>query len=71
MYQHADVLLSPCMPGGVKCWEDFLSEVSGTPLQGGSMVVVQTPGRPGHSNPHWPLIATRGGGDTQGEPWVH
>src|SRR5215471_11085993 len=46
-YQHADVLLSPFMQCGVKCLDDFLSEVSGKPLNGGYIVVVQTHGRNG------------------------
>ena len=71
LYQHADVLLSPFMPCGVKCLDDFLSEVSGKPLKGGYIVVVQTHGRNGHYNPHLHIIATSGGWDTQGEQWVH
>ena len=60
-YQNADVLLSPFMPCGVKCFDDFFGTVSGTALKGGSIVVVQTLGRNGQYTPHLPIIATRGG----------
>lgn len=70
-YQNADVLLSPFMQCGVKCLDDFFSEVSGKTLKGGYIVVVQTHGRHGQSNPHLHIIATSGGWDAQAEQWVH
>ena len=71
-YQNTDVLLSPFMQCGVKCLDDFFSEVSGKALKGGYIVVVQTHGRNGHYNPHLlHIIATSGGWDTQGAQWVH
>src|SRR2546427_3201224 len=71
LYQHAEALLSPFMPCGGQCLDDFLSTVSGKALQGGSIVVVQTPGRHGQYNPHLPIIATSGGWDAQAQKWVH
>src|SRR2546425_7558237 len=71
LYQHAEALLSPFMPCGGQCLDDFLSTVSGKALQGGSIVVVQTPGRHGQYNPHLPIIATSGGWDAQAHKWVH
>jgi len=70
-YQNADVLLSPFMKGGVKCLDEFFSEVSGKALKGGYIVVVQTHGRNGQYNPHLHIIATSGGWDGQAEQWVH
>jgi len=45
--------------------------MSGRPLLGGSMVVIQTHGRNGQSPPHCPIIATSGGWDRQAQPGVH
>jgi hypothetical protein len=70
-YQNADVLLSPFMKCGVKCLDEFFSEVSGKALKGGYIVVVQTHGRNGQYNPHLHIIATSGGWDGQAEQWVH
>jgi hypothetical protein len=70
-YQNADVLLSPFMKCGVKCLDDFFSEVSGKALKGGYIVVVQTHGRNGQYNPHLHIISTSGGWDAQAEQWVH
>jgi hypothetical protein len=70
-YQNADVLLSPFMKCGVKCLDEFFSEVSGKALKGGYIVVVQTHGRNGQYNPHLHIIATRGGWDGQAKQWVH
>ena len=70
-YQNADVLLSPFMKCGVKCLDEFFSEVSGKALKGGYIVVVQTHGRNGQYNPHLHIIATSGGWDGQAKQWVH
>ena len=70
-YQHAEALLSPFMPCGVTCLDDFLRTVRGKALKGGSSVVVQPHGRHGHDTPHLHIIATSGGGDAQAHTWVH
>lgn len=70
-YQNAEVLLSPFMKCGVKCLDEFFSEVSGKALKGGYIVVVQTHGRNGQYNPHLHIISTSGGWDAQAEQWVH
>jgi len=70
-YQHANDVLSPFMPCGVKCLDDFFSTVSGKTLQGGYIVVIQTHGRNGQYNPHLHIISTSGGWDAQGHQWVH
>ncbi len=70
-YQHADTLLSAFMKCGVQCLDDFFSTVSGKPLKGGYIVVVQTHGRNGQYNPHLHIIATSGGWDEQAQKWVH
>jgi Transposase zinc-binding domain/Putative transposase len=62
-YQQAEAVLSPFMRCGVRCLDDVFSRVSGRPLQGGSIVVIQTHGRNGHYNPHLHIIATSGGWD--------
>lgn len=70
-YQNAEALLSPFMKCGVKCLNDFFSEVSGKTLKGGYIVVIQTHGRNGQYNPHLHIISTSGGWDAQAEQWVH
>jgi hypothetical protein len=70
-YQNAEVLLSPFMQCGVKCLDDFFSEVRGQPLKGGYIVVVQTHGRNGQYNPHLHIIATSGGWNEPAQQWVH
>ena len=51
--------------------DDFFSTVSGKPLKGGYIVVIQTHGRNGQYNPHLHIIATSGGWDEQAQKWVH
>jgi hypothetical protein len=70
-YHNAAVLLSALMRCGVQCMDDFLSEVRGKVLKGGSIVVLHTHGRNGQYHPHLHLIATSGGYDGQGERWEH
>ena len=60
-YQNAQALLSPLMRCGVRCLNDFFSQVSRQPLKGGYIVVIQTHGRNGQYNPHLHIIATSGG----------
>ncbi len=50
-YQNAQALLSPFMRCGVRCLDDVFSRVSGKPLKGGYIVVIQTHGRNGQYNP--------------------
>jgi len=70
-YQHADVVLSAFMRCGVRCLDDVFTRVSGTPLKGGYIVVIQTHGRNGQYNPHLHIIATSGGWEPQARQWVH
>jgi hypothetical protein len=68
-YQQAPWLLSPFMRCGGTCWADVLSRVSGKPLKGGYIVVIQTPGRHGQYNPHLHVSATSGGWDAEAKQW--
>src|SRR6266568_9030452 len=70
-YQNAQALLRPFMRCGVRCLDDVFSRVSGKPLKGGYIVVMQTHGRNGQYNPHLHIIATSGGWDPQAKQWVH
>src|SRR5262249_30763791 len=70
-YQQSQAVLSPFMRCGVRCLDDVFSRVSGTPLKGGDIVVLQPHGRHGQDNPHLHIIATRGGWDQQAQQWVH
>jgi hypothetical protein len=69
--QQAKGVLSPFMRCGVRCLDEVFSRVSGRVLQGGYIVVIQTHGRHGQSNPHLPMIATSGGWDPQANQWIH
>jgi hypothetical protein len=55
----------------VRCLDDVFSRISGCPLQGGSIVVIQTHGRSGRYNPHLHIMATSGGWDPQAQQWIH
>jgi transposase-like zinc-binding protein len=68
--QHAAVVLSAFMRCGVSGLDDFFRRVSGTPLKGGSIVVIQTHGRNGQYNPHLQIIATSGGWAQHVQRWV-
>jgi Transposase zinc-binding domain/Putative transposase len=70
-YQNAQALLSPFMRCGVRCLDDVFSRVSGKPLKGGYIVVIQTHGRNGQYNPHLHIIATSGGWEPQAKQWMH
>ena len=64
-YQQATTVLSLFMRCGVRCLDDCFSRVSGRPLKGGYIMVIQTHGRNGQYNPHLHIIATSGGWDLQ------
>jgi len=68
--QQSTAVLRPFMRCGVQCVDEVFSRVSGKPLKGGDIVVIQPHGRHGPSNPHLHSIATRGGGDPQACQWV-
>ena len=70
-YQNAQALLSPFMRCGVRCLDDVFSRVSGKPLKGGYIVVIQTHGRNGQYNPHLHIIATSGGWEPKAKQWMH
>ena len=70
-YYHSSTLLSELMRCGVRCMDEFFSDLSRQPLKGGYIVVLHTHGRNGQYNPHLHLIATSGGWDAQAERWVH
>src|SRR6266852_8898823 len=60
-YQHAAVVLSALRRCGAQCLDDFSSTVKGKALKGGSITVLHTHGRNGHSHPHLHVLATSGG----------
>ena len=70
-YRNAHALLGPFMRSGARCLDDVFSHLSGKPLTGGYIVVVQTHGRNGQYNPHLHIIGTSGGLDKQAKEWVH
>ena len=70
-YQQSQALLSPFMRCGRRCVDDVFSRMSGRPLTGGYIMVIQTHGRNGQYNPHLHIIATSGGWDRQAQQWVH
>jgi hypothetical protein len=70
-YSHSSTLLSELMRCGVRCMDEFFSDLSRQSLKGGYIVVLHTHGRNGQYNPHLHLIATSGGWNAQAERWVH
>jgi len=70
-YQQSQAVLSPFMRCGARCLDDVYSRVSGCPLTGGYIMVIQTHGRNGRYHPHLHIIATSGGGDRQAKRWMH
>ena len=70
-YQQSQALLSPFMRCGRRCLDDVFSRISGRPLTGGYIMVIQTHGRNGQYNPHLHISATSGGWDRQAQQWVH
>ena len=51
LYPQAHAVLGPCRRCGVRCVHDVFRRVKGRALQGGSLVVRQTQGRPGPDTP--------------------
>ena len=70
-YNHGGELLGSFMACGVKCLDDFYSNVSRREIKGGYIAVLQTHGRNGRYNPHLHIIATSGGMDQKTRDWVH
>lgn len=70
-YTNGENLLGKLMVCGVKCMDDFFSQVSRKEIEGGYIVVLQTHGRNGHYNPHLHIIATSGGMDRKSGKWEH
>ena len=70
-YQQSQALLSPFMRCGRRCLDDVFSRISGRPLTGGYIMVIQTHGRNGQYNPHLHISATSGDWDRQAQQWVH
>ncbi|MBM4039270.1 MAG: transposase [Planctomycetes bacterium] len=59
-------LLSPLMRAGAACVRDVFSRTAGVELDIGSIVVLQTAGRPGNYNPHLHILLTGGGLNPEG-----
>lgn len=59
-------LLSPFMRAGAACVRDVFAQTAGVELDIGSIVVLQTAGRPGNYNPHLHLLVTGGGLNPEG-----
>jgi hypothetical protein len=64
-YRNPD-LLSPLMRAGAACVRDVFARTAGVELDIGSIVVLQTAGRPGNYNPHLHLLVTGGGLNPEG-----
>lgn len=60
-------LLSPLMKGGHACLRDVFRTCAGIEIDIGSIIVLQTTGRPGNFNPHLHILVTSGGVDPQGQ----
>ncbi len=60
-------LLSPFMRVGNACLKDILNTCSGTKLDIGNIIVLQTAGRSGNYNPHLHILMTAGGIDKTGQ----
>jgi len=59
-------LLSPFMRAGAACVRDVFAQRAGAELDIGSIVVLQTAGRPGNYNPHLHILVTGGGLNPEG-----
>lgn len=70
-YKYSGELYGEFFACGVKCLDDFFSEVRGKALKGGYLVVLQTHGRNGQYNPHLHIISTSGGLDKANNKWEH
>jgi hypothetical protein len=60
-------LLSSLMRAGHACLKDILDTCSGSDLDIGNIIVLQTAGRSGHYNPHLHILMTAGGIDANGK----
>jgi hypothetical protein len=60
-------LLSSLMRAGHACLKDILDTCSGSNLDIGNIIVLQTAGRSGHYNPHLHILMTAGGIDANGK----
>jgi hypothetical protein len=60
-------LLSSLMRAGHACLKDILNTCSGSNLDIGNIIVLQTAGRSGHYNPHLHILMTAGGIDENGK----
>ena len=67
-YRNPD-LLSPLMRCGDACLKDVLSTYKKTELNIGTVIVLQTAGRPAEYNPHLHILVTAGGISPQGH-WI-
>ena len=65
-FRNPDTLLSPFMQAGHACLLDVFATCSGIELDIGSIIVLQTAGRPGTYNPHLHILLTEGGITPQG-----
>lgn len=70
-YKYSEELYGKFFSCGVKCLDDFFSDVRGKVLKGGYLVVLQTHGRSGQYNPHLHIISTSGGLDKANNKWEH
>ncbi len=70
-YKNSEELYGKFFSCGVKCLDNFFSEVRGKALKGGYLVVLQTHGRNGQYNPHLHIISTSGGLDKANNKWEH
>lgn len=60
-YRNPGILLSPFIRAGHACLIDVFATCAGIPLDIGSIIVLQTAGRPGKYNPHLHILVTEGG----------
>lgn len=63
-------LLSPLIRCGNACLNDVFAAVSKTRLKIGTVIVLQTAGRPAKYNPHLHILVTAGGISAKDDRWV-
>jgi len=61
------ILLGPFMRAGHACLKDILNTCTGSKLDIGNIIVLQTAGRSGHYNPHLHILMTAGGLDQKSQ----
>jgi hypothetical protein len=66
-FRRNPALLSQLIRAANACLEDILKTCSGTKLNIGNIIVLQTAGRSGHYNPHLHILMTAGGIDPEGK----